>query len=147
MMKVNNKFKSARTRLQTIKVFLILFISQTLICHGYSQMPTPSLLISHLTGDFYVYTTYGMYKNKPVPANSMYMITSDGVVLFDTPWDSTQFQPLLDSIKVKHGKDVVLCISTHFHGDRTAGLEYYRQKGIKTFTTAKTDKLIKKNGN
>jgi len=54
---------------------------------------------------------------------------------------------LLDSIKAKHGKDVVLCISTHVHGDRTAGLEYYRQKGIKTFTTEKTDELSKKNGN
>ncbi len=147
MIKVNNKFKSAGTRLLTIKIFLILFISQLSVYRGYSQMPTPALLISHLTGDFYVYTTYGMYKNKPVPANSMYMVTYDGVVLFDTPWDSTQFQPLLDSIKIRHGKDVVFCISTHFHSDRTAGLEYYRRKGIKTFTTAQTDELSKKEGN
>jgi hypothetical protein len=30
--------------------------------------------------DFYVYTTYGLYKGNPVPSNSMYLVTSDGVV-------------------------------------------------------------------
>ena len=73
----------------------------------------------------------------------MYLVTSKGVVLFDTPWDTTQFQPLLDSIKIKHNKNVVICISTHFHEDRTAGLEYYRRKGIATFTTKQTDDLSK----
>jgi len=107
-------------------------------------MPVPSLLISHLTGDFYIFTTYGSYKGSPVPANGMYLVTSKGVVLFDTPWDSTQFQPLLDSITFRHHKKVVLCISTHFHEDRTAGLEYYKSKGIKTYTTYRTDELSKK---
>jgi len=116
--------------------FLFLFLSG-----ASGQTPDRGLTISHLTGDFYIYTTYGSYKGSPLPANSMYIVTSKGVVLFDTPWDSTQFQPLLDSIKMKHNKEVVLCISTHFHEDRTAGLEYYRRKGIRTYTTERTDKL------
>jgi metallo-beta-lactamase class B len=127
-----------------MKAFFALSIFMHSMCTVFGQMPTPALLISHLTGDFYVYTTYGMYKNSPVPSNSMYLVTSKGVVLIDTPWDSTQFQPLLDSIKMKHGMDVVLCISTHFHEDRTAGLEFYRSKGIKTYTTVQTDELSKK---
>ncbi len=40
---------------------------------------------------------------------------------------------------------MVLCIATHWHSDKTAGLEYYRQQGIKTYTTALTDELSKKN--
>jgi metallo-beta-lactamase class B len=75
----------------------------------------------------------------------MYLVTRNGVALFDTPWDSTQFQPLLDSIKTRHQQPVVLCISTHFHDDRTAGLEYYRKQGIATYTTVLTDELSKKN--
>ena len=63
----------------------------------FGQAKTGRLEISHLTEDFYVYTTYGTYKSVSVPANAMYMLTSKGVVLFDTPWDSTTFQPLLDS--------------------------------------------------
>jgi metallo-beta-lactamase class B len=75
----------------------------------------------------------------------MYLITDQGVVMFDTPWDTTQFQPLLDSIKVKHNKSVIMAFATHWHSDKTAGLEYYRQQGIKTYTTKLTDELSKKN--
>jgi glyoxylase-like metal-dependent hydrolase (beta-lactamase superfamily II) len=123
--------------------FVILSIFLLSLSGASGQMPNPGLTISHLTGDFYIYTTYGSYNGMLVPANSMYLVTSKGVVLFDTPWDSTQFQPLLDSIKIKHNKDVVLCISTHFHADRTAGLEFYRRKGVKTYTTERTDKMSK----
>jgi metallo-beta-lactamase class B len=40
---------------------------------------------------------------------------------------------------------VTLCIATHWHSDRTDGLEYYKQQGIKTYTTLLTDKLSKEN--
>lgn len=110
----------------------------------YGQATERDLTITPLTGDFYIYTTYNLYKGGKIPANGMYLVTDNGVVLFDTPWDSTQFQPLLDSIKVKHHKNVVLCIATHFHDDRTAGLEYYSRQGIKTYTTVLTDELSKK---
>jgi metallo-beta-lactamase class B len=126
-----------------MREFAILFIFSLALSGVSGQKPNRSLIISHLTGDFYIFTTYGSYKGNPVPANGMYLVTSQGAVLFDTPWDSTQFQPLLDSIKIKHNKDVVLCISTHFHEDRTAGLEFYRRKGIETYTTDRTDEISK----
>lgn len=111
----------------------------------FGQAENAKLKITHLTGDFYVYTTYNAYEESRVPANGMYLVTNEGVVMFDTPWDTTQFQPLLDSIQLRHSKPVVLCFATHWHSDKTAGLEYYRQKGIKTYTTALTDELSKKN--
>jgi glyoxylase-like metal-dependent hydrolase (beta-lactamase superfamily II) len=126
-----------------MKIFTILSVFLLCISRGSGQTPKQDLIISHLTGDFYVYTTFGLYNGDPVPSNSMYMVTSDGVVLFDTPWDSTQFKPLLDSIIIRHGKKVIMCISTHFHDDRTAGLEYYRSIGIRTYTSKKTDELSK----
>jgi metallo-beta-lactamase class B len=52
---------------------------------------------------------------------------------------------LLDSIRIKHKSTVDLCIATHWHGDRTEGLEYYKQQGIKTYTTVLTDEFSKKN--
>lgn len=105
-----------------------------------------SLKITHLTGSFYVFTTFNLYKGNRIPANGMYLVTDNGAVMFDTPWDTTQFQPLLDSIRVKHNKNVILCIATHFHEDRTGGLEYYKQHGIKTYTTNLTDELSEKRG-
>lgn len=111
----------------------------------FGQAENAKLKISHLTGDFYIYTTYNTYQESKVPANGMYLVTNNGVVMFDTPWDTTQFQPLLDSIQLKHSKSVVMCFATHWHSDKTAGLEYYRQQGIKTYTTVLTDELSKKN--
>lgn len=111
-----------------------------------AQDATINLKISLLTGDFYIYTTYNLYKGSRIPANGMYLLTNKGAVLFDSPWDTTQFQPLLDSIKSKHNKNVLMCIATHFHEDRTGGLEYYTRRGIKTYTTIRTDQLSKKKG-
>lgn len=99
--------------------------------------------IQHLQGDFYIYTTYQNLNGIPYPSNSMYLITTEGVVLIDTPWDSTQFQPLLDSIERRHHLPVVLCLSTHFHADRTAGLAYYGSRNIATFTSFKTFQYCK----
>lgn len=120
----------------------------TILCsalHLFAQPNNPKLTITHLTGDYYIYTTHNTYEGYKIPAHGLYLVTDSGVVLIDTPWDTTQFQPLLDSIRFKHGKEVVMCIATHWHSDRTDGLEYYKQKGIKTYTTKLTDELCKKN--
>jgi metallo-beta-lactamase class B len=110
-------------------------------CLG-AQTKNNKLDISHLHGNFYIYTTYKTLEGGALfPSNSMYLVTDSGVALFDTPWDSTQFQALLDSIEKRHHKKVVLCISTHYHDDRTAGLEFFRQKGIRTYTSYQTYQL------
>ncbi len=112
----------------------------------FAQQQNPNLILSHLKGDFYIFETFNEYKGNRISANAMYLVTDSGVVLFDTPWDSAQFQPLLDSIKKKHNKNVVMCIATHFHEDRTGGLAYYKKQNIKTYTSIFTNELSKKNG-
>ncbi len=126
---------------------LLAFIICVYFSGNIFAQPSDNLLkISHLTGDFYVFETYNYYKGNRIPANAMYVVTKEGVILIDSPWDTTQFQPLLDSIRSRHHKEVVMCIATHFHEDRTGGLEYYRRQGIKTYTTWQTDELSKKRG-
>lgn len=130
--------------MQTLLFTLLLIFPLT---HIVAQTDHAKLKITPLTGDFYIYTTYNEYQGNLIPAHGMYLVTDEGVVLFDTPWDSTQFQPLLDSIQQQHYKSVRICIATHWHDDRTGGLEYYRQQGIQTYTTALTDQLSKENNN
>jgi len=100
--------------------------------------------IQHLTDNFYIYTTYKNLNGIMFPSNSMYLVTEIGVVLFDTPWDTTQFQPLMDSISLRHNAKVVMAISTHYHDDRTAGLEFFRQNGVKTYSSKLTYELCQK---
>ncbi len=121
-------------------IIALVFFSNTI----FAQAENEKLIITHLTGDFYVYTTFNKYKDDLMPANGLYLVTNMGVVMIDSPWDTTQFQPLLDSIKSRHNADVVMCIATHSHEDRTAGLEYYSKKGIKTYTTKRTDDICKR---
>ena len=121
---------------------ILLIISLIAFTQSSGQTKLQTLEITRLTDNFYVYTTYHLLgKDLVYPANSMYLVTARGVVLFDTPWDTTQFQPLLDSIEAKHHKKVIACFATHSHEDRTAGLEFYRAKGIRTFTSRKTDSI------
>jgi len=113
---------------------------------GRGQSRHPALQISRLLGNFYVFTTWKEFKGTPFPSNGLYLVTKEGVVMIDTPWDSTQYQPLLDSIGARHGKKVVLCIATHWHDDRTGGLDYFSRQGIATYTTLMTDLLADQNG-
>lgn len=128
-----------------MRIFFSLLTIVLTAFQSLSQSASEKLKITPLTGDFYVYTTYNTYEDSKVPANGMYLVTKAGVVLFDTPWDTTQFQPLLDSIEKRHQQKVTLCFATHWHSDKTAGLTYYRKQGIRTYTTIRTDELSKKN--
>lgn len=128
-----------------MKCHFPLVLLLALITTSISAQADKKLLIEHLSGNFYVYTTYNTYQDSKVRANGVYLVTKKGVVLFDTPWDTTQFQPLLDSIQFRHNKKVIMAFATHWHSDKTAGLEYYKQLGIKTYTTQFTDELSKKN--
>ncbi|MCC6727481.1 MAG: subclass B1 metallo-beta-lactamase [Saprospiraceae bacterium] len=113
----------------------------------WSQTPAkPALNITHLTGDFYIYTTYNDYKGEAVPSNSLYVLTDAGAILLDTPWDTAQCQPLLDSIRARHGKEVVFCLSTHFHADRTAGIDHFKARGIRTYASCLTLDWCRKEG-
>lgn len=126
-------------KLASIVLFLVL------TSNSFGQSKNSPLQISHLTGDFYVYKTFHDYKGAKISANALYLVTSKGVVLFDAPWDKTQFQPLLDTIKARHNKKVIMHFATHSHEDRAGGLDFYRKKGIKTYTIKLTDDILKKN--
>ncbi|WP_369012874.1 subclass B1 metallo-beta-lactamase [Flavobacterium anhuiense] len=120
---------------------IILFL--VAVSNNFGQSKNSPLPISHLTGDFYVYKTFHDYDGTLISANAMYVVTDKGVVLFDAPWDKTQFQPLLDSIKAKHNKDVIMLFGTHSHEDRAGGFDFYRKKGIKTYSGKLTDNILK----
>ncbi len=140
---MNTPTTEMNMREPTLAAIIICLLALT---KAVGQTAQDNLKITHLTGDFYIFTTYNLYQNSRIPANGTYLVTREGVVLFDTPWDTTQFQPLLDSIRIKHDKNVILSFATHFHEDRTGGLGYYKKLGIKTYTTKKTDLLSKQTG-
>ena len=125
-----------------LKTFIICWLTMN---YTFGQTVNNELKITQLKGDFYIFTTYKMFGAKKQSANGMYVVTNEGVIIIDSPWDTCPFQPLLDSIKIRHNTKAIINIATHSHEDRTSGLDFYKQQGIKTFTTKLTDEISKKN--
>jgi glyoxylase-like metal-dependent hydrolase (beta-lactamase superfamily II) len=96
--------------------------------------------------NFYIYKTFGVFGGKEYSTNAVYLVTKKGVVLFDVPWQKTQYQSLLDTIQKRHNLPVIAVFATHSHEDRAGDLSFYNNKGIKTYATAKTNELLKKEG-
>ncbi|MDQ0064477.1 IND family subclass B1 metallo-beta-lactamase [Chryseobacterium lathyri] len=99
-----------------------------------------------LSSNLYLYKTFGVFGGKEYSTNALYLITKKGVVLFDVPWQKTQYQSLMDTIKKRHNLPVIAVFATHSHSDRAGDLSFYNNKGIKTYATAKTNELLKKEG-
>lgn len=97
-----------------------------------------ALEIHGIAEGVFVYITYQPYQGKPFPANGLYIVTDQGVALIDTPWDTTQCQPLLDSIQARHHLPVRWSISTHAHADRTGSIDLLRRKGVATYSSIAT---------
>lgn len=94
----------------------------------------------------YLYKTFGVFEGKEYSTNALYLITKKGVVLFDVPWQKTQYQSLMDTIKKRHNLPVIAVFATHSHADRAGDLSFYNKKGIPTYATAKTNEFLKKEG-
>jgi Zn-dependent hydrolases, including glyoxylases len=128
-----------------MKLLIVLFCA-CLIPAGVLFAQQPKLRITPLHGDFYVYTTWRPVGGALFPSNSLYVVTAKGIVMIDTPWDTTQLQPLLDSMQARHHQQPVMSLSTHFHADRTAGLNWLQAHGVATWSSAYTKQLcIEKN--
>lgn len=123
-------------------ILLLLGMLFTSYCAPAQERP---LIIEKIDESLYLYTTFSNYEGTSVSSNAVYLITDEGVILFDTPWDPTQYQPLLDSIESKHNKPVIAVYATHWHEDRAGGFDYYNKKGIPTYATALTNELLEKN--
>ena len=120
----------------------LFFLFVAFAFHGTSQLD-----FTKLSDSSYVYTTYQKYKDELFSSHGFLKITKAGVVMIDTPWDTTQFQPLLDSITLKFNQPVVLALATHWHDDRTAGLAFYKNSGIKTYSSLATKNICREQHN
>lgn len=118
----------------------ILFLFSTFL---YAQK-TP-LIIEQINPKVFVHTTFNTFNGKQYAANGMYIVTKKGIVLFDTPWDKTQYLPLLDSIQKKHHLPVIAVFASHSHEDRAGGFAYYNQIRIPTYATKQTNAILKAN--
>lgn len=128
---------------KSIKAFTVLFL---FLANFFYAQVRDFVIEPPLNSKLYLYKTFGVFGGKEYSTNALYLITKKGVVLFDVPWQKTQYQSLMDTIKKRHNLPVIAVFATHSHADRAGDLSFYNNKGIKTYATAKTNELLKKEG-
>lgn len=114
-----------------------------LVSTSFAWAQAQPLKIEKLQENMYLYITYQMYNGVSYSSNALYILTDEGAILIDTPWDKTQNDPLVEHIRKEHNKEVKWVITTHFHGDRSGGLDYFRQAGAQTYTYELTNEILK----
>ena len=128
---------------KSVKAFTVLFL---FLANFFYAQVRDFVIEPPLNSKLYLYKTFGVFGGKEYSTNALYLITKKGVVLFDVPWQKTQYQSLMDTIKKRHNLPVIAVFATHSHADRAGDLSFYNNKGIKTYATAKTNELLKKEG-
>lgn len=118
--------------------YLIATVFSSFFAYSQSQ----DLKINRLNEHMYVYTTFQEFNGISYSANGMYVLTEGGVILIDTPWDKTQFEPLVQYIKENHNQEIKTLIVTHFHDDRAGGLAYFESLGAKTYAYELTNEIL-----
>ena len=121
-------------------IILLIFYNQ-----AFAQTENLKIRISPLTENFYIHTSYNVLGNDTFPSNGLFVVTENSILLFDTPWNEAQTNELIDSCNNIFHKKINFCIVTHFHDDRTAGLNILKKNYIPTYSSQATKLLCIQN--
>lgn len=108
--------------------------------------PLPELKIEKLQDGVYLHTSFeesesfGVYSK-----HGLVVLENTNAYLIDTPVSAKDTEKLVNWL-VERGYLIKGSVSTHFHGDSTAGVEWLNSKSIPTYASKLTNKLLKENG-
>lgn len=106
----------------------------------------PDLKIRKLDEGVYLHSSYQVVDGFGlVDSNGLVVLDGNDAYIIDTPWSAEDTQKLLDWLKAQ-GIVVKGGISTHFHEDRTAGIELLNAQAIPTYASVLTNELLAKAG-
>lgn len=80
------------------------------------------------------------------PANGLVILASDGAIKIDTGWTSQHSGTLADWIEKSFKIRISLAIATHFHDDRTGGIDALRHQNVRCVSHPLTSTYAKQRG-
>jgi glyoxylase-like metal-dependent hydrolase (beta-lactamase superfamily II) len=103
----------------------------------------PELKIQQLNDSVYLHTSFQVIDGFGlVDSNGLVVLVGKDAYIVDTPWSAEDTEKLLDWIAAR-GFTAKGSVSTHFHADRTAGIEFLNLKSIPTYASALTNQILK----
>ncbi len=106
----------------------------------------PELRIEKIAEGVYLHTSFQQVEGYGlVDANGLVVLDGQGAYIIDTPWSERDTAALVAWLQERNYQ-VKASVSTHFHDDRTAGIEYLNAISVPTYASARTNALLKQNG-
>jgi metallo-beta-lactamase class B len=107
-----------------------------------STTDSTRLELRRLRPGVWLHTThYRLPNGTRVPSHGLVVRDGDEAVLVDTPWGEDLTASLLERIAREIGLPVRRAIVTHAHGDRLAGADLLRARGVRVWAHPRTRRL------
>ncbi len=96
------------------------------------QRVVPGVWVAQIAPSLWLHTTSRRLQDGTIyPCNGLILERAAGAVLIDTTNAPSQARALLDWSRAR-GQPITLGVATHFHDDRTGGIQALRDAGIRT---------------
>ena len=97
--------------------------------------------VAKIAPRLWLHTTTGFMAGFVFPANGLILERGNGSLLIDTGYTSDQAESLLLWSKSNLSSPIAHAVTTHFHIDRTGGIDGLRKFGVRTLASPQTCKL------
>lgn len=102
--------------------------------------------LQRIVDEVWVHTSYMDYKGVRTPSNGLVIVTSEGMLLIDTPWNDEQTKTLIEAAEDNFKQPFIKAVLTHAHSDRMGGINELIKNDIETYSTSLTAELAEKIG-
>ena len=120
-----------------------LFVSTNI---AYANDRLPELKVKQLEDSVYLHRSFKRYGGFGlVASNGLVVLDAKAAYIIDTPSSAEDTEKLVNWIRDR-GFSIKASISTHFHDDSTAGVEWLNSNSIPTYASKMTNELLKKVG-
>jgi glyoxylase-like metal-dependent hydrolase (beta-lactamase superfamily II) len=106
----------------------------------------PSVWVAQIAPDVWLHTTTHPVGSFVYPANGLILMRGGDALLIDTGWTPEQARVLALWIAAERQAKVSLAVATHFHSDRTGGVDALKALGVRTVAHPLTTQLAKEHG-
>jgi glyoxylase-like metal-dependent hydrolase (beta-lactamase superfamily II) len=125
---------------------LLLLFACMIAAVGMAQPRAYRPVLVQLDSGVYVHKSFDRLGSGWFPSNGLVVLTADSAVLIDSGWGNKATKEIVRLVERQLHRHVAACISTHFHADRTGGVPWLKQHGVRTYATARTRELAQARG-
>ena len=100
------------------------------------------LRVQQLSANVWLHISYQDYGGVPFPANGLFIVQDDGIVIVDTPWGDASARALVEWFSKQFKVPLKALFASHFHNDSLSGLALFNSMQVPVYVNPKTWTLV-----